>query len=121
MKGISKTKFIKGTDIPKRAGNFSPCTMRWETRSYPVHMIDGELIVGNSTPLRNVMGAYVEQMVLHDPFFDSVTLKGKHTFNGKQYEAEKLLTRSRFGKMYDFAYREGIDTEKEFKYIFPEY
>lgn len=123
MKGVSKDKFIKGTDIPKRAGNFSHVRMRWETRSYPVRYdeIKGELIVGDHTPLRNVMGTYVEQMVLHDPYFKSVTQKGTHTFNGKKYEAEKSLTRSRYCAFRDYTYREGIDTEKDFHYEFPEY
>lgn len=129
MKGISKDKFCKGTDIPKRSGNFSSQTVHYQSlqsRDYHVNLRNGRLIVGENTPLEDVMPG-IEQLALSDPYFESYTQKGTHTHSKKKYEARKTLTKREkhyeycTWLNYDFVYREMIYTDNEFDYQFKNY
>ena len=129
MKGVSQTKFCKGTNIPKHSGNFSPATIHYrslQSKDYHVRLHNGVLIVGENTPLEQVM-PNIEQLALLDPYFEQYTQRGTHTHNGKQYEAQKTLTKHKEHYQYcdwlnyDFIYREMIYTDYEFDYRFPNY
>ena len=129
MKGVSKDKFCKGTDIPKHSGNFSYHTVHYQSlqsKDYHVTLRDGVLIVGESTPLQCLMPE-VTQIALNDPHFESYTRKGTMPHAGKRYEARQTLTKRERHYTYcdwmnyDFIYREMIYTDGEFDYQFKNY
>ena len=126
--GISKDKFCKGTGIPKRSGNFSAFSIHqssMQSKDYKVRVVDGRLIVGEHTPLVDVLGAAVVAAIQADPYFNSYRQEGVKTINGKQYEAHRILTKfnARFSYLSDIKYllREEIFTELDFDYNFAEY
>lgn len=127
-KGVS-TKLTKDGK-PKRAGNWSYNTIHTQSlqfRDYKVMRIDNELVVGdNQTPLSHIMGEVVATLALNNPYFHEYTEKGIKTVRGKQYEAQRSLTKfSAFGSHmyldYEFILREQIYTDGDFDYPFPEY
>ena len=129
MKGVSTTKFLKGTDIPKRSGNFSYSTVHYhslQSNDYHVKLRDGVLIVGEHTPLGKVMPG-VEQLALSDPNFEQYTRKGFVPYKGKKYEARQTLTKREKHyeycdwMNYDYIYREMIYTDNEFNFTFKNY
>ena len=127
-KGISSTKVSK-TGEPKHAGNWSAETIRrqsLQSKDYHVRLVDGELIVGDHTPLVCVLPRAVNELALTDPTFTMYQAEWHHTHGVKKYDAIKTLTRRKIHKWYDeddyeFTYREMIYTENDFKYVFPEY
>lgn len=129
MNGISTTKFCKGTDIPKRSGNFSPMTVHYNSRrerTYHVYFQAGELIVGEHTPLEHLLPLPVVLLALHDEHFEEYRQQGVHTINGKEYEAHKTLRKvttfgTRSWRNYRFTYTETIYTDYEIKHDFPNY
>ena len=127
MRGTSKDKFIKGTNIPKHAGNFAAyhTVCYWATKDYPVNIKDGLLIVGQNKRLSDIktMPKEVEWLALNDPNFKQYRQEGEFTFNNKQYKVYATLTKSSFGLygLTPFTYREAVQTKKEFEYKFPNY
>ena len=126
--GISKDKFCKGTDIPKRSGNYSPTTIHFQSlqvRDYKVRLIDGHLIVGERTPLTEIFKPDVVMAILNDRHFNSYRQEGVKTINGKRYETHRILTKydARFSYLNEIKYllREEIYTDFDFDYNFKEY
>lgn len=128
MRGISKTKFCKGTNIPKRSGNFSAFSvmrMHFKTRTIHIVMRDGQFIVGNHTPLSALVPVQVEWLMINDPNFDRYRQVGTHTYRGKQYEVTRSIYKSPVANIWDegdiWRMEETINTEGDFDYNFPEY
>ena len=126
-KGVS-TKLTKdGT--PKHAGNWSATTIHFQSlqfRDYRVRRVDGELIVGEKTPLSDILQPELVDAIDRDPNFDSLHQKGTHTYRGKKYEARRSLRRVkvtwyRMIDGYEYIYREEIFTDGDFNYNFKEY
>ena len=120
MKGTSKTKFCKGTDIPKHSGNFSPIRMHWQSRTYYIEQKDGALLIGNGTPANKVLPEPLIWLMLHDPNFKSYEQRGTHTRNGKKYTSFRLIHK-KYTSMSGFVMTEQIDTEGDFDYNFKNY
>ena len=122
MYGTSTTKFTKG-GLPKHAGNFSKLHTRWHVATYKVELIDGQLIVGNNTPLSKLMPDEVVWLATNDQHFKEYRQEGVHTFNDRQFKCEKTLTKDAIccDNNRTFTYRECIDTENYFTYNFPNY
>lgn len=120
MKGTSKTKFCKGTSIPKHSGNFSPIGMHWCSRTWSVMLVNGALVIGEDTPASAVLPQQLIWLMLNDPNFKSYEQRGTHTHNGKQYTCCRSVFK-RFTSFAGFSLVEQIDTEGEFTYEFPEY
>ena len=131
MKGVSTTKFCKHTGDPKHSGNFSPMTVHYNSlkcKDYRVRLCDGILIVGEKTPLSDLMPYAVVELALTDPYFDIYKERGQKTVGVKKYDACKTLRRMANVRSYMkiscdflFTYREEIYTDGDFNYIFPEY
>lgn len=122
----SKDK-VRKDGKPKHAGNFSYTSFhaqRLQSKDYRVKMVDGELIVGDHTPLITLMPRGVVETALSDPFFGTYVQDGKQPVNGKLYEAHKRLTKCNFCWSMDdvrFIYREEIYTDGEVEYKFKNY
>lgn len=126
----SKDK-VRKDGQPKRAGNFSYEVFRdqhMQTRDYKVwRNDDGNLIVGDHTPLSAIYsdGIYTEAMT--NPRFDEYIERGVKTVRCKKYNAERRLTKftphykSSILFYYEFIYRETIYTDGDFTYEFPDY
>ena len=130
MRGTSTTKFCKGTDIPKHAGNFSYSTVHYNSRqekSYRVYYCGGQLVVGaNNTPLVQLLPEAVVELAKNDPNFEEYRQQGTQPVGGKQYEAHKTLRKNmtfgtRSWRNYSFLYILTIYTDGDFDYKFPEY
>ena len=130
-KCASETKFTKSGE-PKRSGNWSyqkVHQMNLQSRDYRVCEVVFEsgikcLIVGDNTPLAQLMGEIVATLAMNDEHFDSYTRKGYKTVGVKKYEAKMVLTKANclYSYMnYKFLYREMIYTDGDFNYNFPEY
>lgn len=130
-KGVSETKFTKAGE-PKRSGNWSyqkVHQMNLQSKDYRVREITFEsrikcLIVGDNTPLAQLMGETVATLAMNDEHFESYTRKGYKTVGVKKYEAKMVLTKANclYSYMnYKFLYREMIYTDGDFNYNFPEY
>ena len=128
-KAVSATKFTKAGE-PKRSGNWSASTVHaqsLQSRDYRVKLVDGQLIVGDHTPLAYVMdqvGAIVEELVTNDVYFSQLVRDGHKTIRGKKYESRKTLKRIHLQYSMDnvlYIYREEIYTDGDFDYNFPEY
>lgn len=129
MNGTSKTKFCKGTNIPKHSGNFSAMHARYlhyKTREYEITLRDGILFVGEHTQLDQLVPSAVGWLMLNDPNFKEYRQEGEHSFGGKKYDASRIITKSIFASENYYIgspwkLRETIDTEGDFNYNFPEY
>lgn len=128
-KGISATKFTKDGE-PKRSGNWSVSTIHYQSlqfRDYQVRYENGRLIVGDHTPLADVMGKMgyeIEELAKNDEYLKAISREGYAPIGGKKYESRKILTRTlRRYSIYDvrYVYREEIYTDGDFDYNFPEY
>ena len=120
-------KVTKGGS-PKHSGNFSYQTMHYQSlqsRDYPVREKDGKLIVGDHTPLYELMPIAVYELAVVDECFESVRRKVKVILDGKEYEGYKTLTRRYYPggafDNYQFIYREQVYTDFDFDYQFKEY
>ena len=130
MKGTSKTKFCKGTDIPKRSGNYSyfnsdEYKMHYQSKEYPVKRNSGGTwIVGDRTPLNNILPEQLVWLVDNDPNFYGYKEKGTHTHCGKKYDCERSINKCLLGSKYglpDYKLYICINTQGDFNYNFPEY
>ena len=125
-KGVSN-KLTKSRQ-PKHAGNWSAATIHKQSlqwRDYKVNRINGELIVGESTKLKDILSEQLVIAIENDPNFDCLYQKGTHTRNGKKYEARRSLRKTTI-KWFNFSgheytYREEIYTDGDFNYNFKEY
>lgn len=128
MNGISKTKCCKGTDIPKRSGNYSfqnslAYQKHYQRRDYPVTNKNGCITVGNATPLVSIFPEHVIWLMENDPNFKEYRQEGTHTENGKQYRCGRTITKQ-FSSAYgasDWLMSEWITTDGDFDYTFREY
>lgn len=128
-KGTSRDKVCKGTNIPKHSGNYSYSTIHHQSlqsKDYHVRLKDGKLIVGDHTPLTKIFPAELVQLALTDENFKLYCQTGTHTHGGKQYEANRSL--SKFNACgwhtyldYQFTLRVEIYTDGDFEYTFPDY
>ena len=120
----------------KRAGNFSRATFhsqQLQFKDYYVRLRTYEsgiqtLIVGDHTPLAQIMGETVATLAMRDEHFDLYQQKGEYTRIGNKrvYEAFRMLRKNSLIVSWRldphaFTYREMIYTEGDFKYNFPEY
>lgn len=131
MRGTSKTKFCKGTDIPKHSGNYSYTTVHYASvrkQTWRVWSQGGTLVVGQNTPLASLMSQSIVELAMNDPYFDTYVQKGTHTHGDKQYEAYKSLHKNysfcaeKYSwRNYNFTYEETIYTDGDFEYNFPNY
>ena len=131
-KCASETKFTKSGE-PKRSGNWSYQKfhqMNLQSRDYRVREVVYEsgikcLIVGDNTPLAQLMGEIVATLAMNDEHFDSYIRKGYKTVGVKKYEAQMVLRKANclydYLDKYKFIYREMIYTDGDFNYNFPEY
>ena len=120
-------KVTKG-GVPKHSGNFSYQSMHYQSlqsRDYPVREKDGKLIVGDHTPLYELMPIAVYELAVVDEQFESVCRKCTVVVDGKEYEGYKTLTRRHYSgaafSQYDFVYREQVYTDFEIEVEFTEY
>ena len=123
MQGVSKDKFCKGTDVPKHAGNFSPCReiyKHYKRATYPIRVENGCMIIGNHTPVEAVLDAHLICLIQDDPYFNRYEQKGTHTFNGTKYPASKSVYRSLIDPKL-LIYEESISTNGDFTWEFPDY
>ena len=123
-KGKSTAKVTKNGE-PKRSGNWSASSIRHQTmqsKDYCVYAKGGAWIVGDHTPLDELMPGMTE-ILKNDPYFASYHQEGVHTHGTKQYEAHKTLTMCKHMhyRLYSLIYREIIYTMGDFEYTFPEY
>lgn len=126
-RGISQKLTKDGK--PKHAGNWSAQTIHiqsLQSRDYHVKRIDGELIVGDHTPLSQILGETVAQLVASNERFNAYVECGTKTVGRKQYDAERSIRRylpygSHVWIDFEFIYREQIYTDGDFDYNFPEY
>ena len=129
----SKNKVTKA-GYPKMAGNFSYQTFhhqQLQSKDYYVklHVYESgvkTLIVGDHTPLAEIMGYDTERLAINDEHFDAYVRRGVKTIGGKEHEAYMRLTKvnTRKSWMLDphaFVYREEIYTDGDFNYPFPNY
>lgn len=137
-KGRSATKFTKNGE-PKHAGNWSERSMHYQSlqsKDYYVRLLESKetagikvLIVGDNTPLYQIMGDMVEQLAINDPHFYMYRQAGKYDKirNGKKYDCSYTLTKNPLAAKswminpHAFMLRVEIYTEGDFKYNFPEY
>ena len=126
-KGFSKTKFTKD-GRPKRAGNWSAISVKIATvqsKDYKVRNMNGQIIVGTHTLLRDVMGM-VAEVVKNDPYFEKYEQNGYKKVNGKLYEMHLVLTKKHvtiaYARMdYQYILRVMIYTMGEVDFEFPDY
>ena len=133
MTGTSKTKFCKGTTIPKHSGNFSAFMMHYQSKSYPLELheyIDSDGYKSkawfiNNTPASGTLPQDVIALLSHDKFFKFYEREGiyKHPETGKEYTCTMRICRTflRGYGMPEFKFTLGIDTRGDFKFNFPEY
>lgn len=128
-KAVSATKFTKAGE-PKRSGNWSYSTVHHQSlqsRDYRVRYENGRLIVGDHTPLADIMGKMgyaIEELARNDEYLKSIHREGYASIRGKKYQSSKLLTRVNLQYSIDdvrYIYREEIYTDGDFDYNFPEY
>ena len=123
MKGISKDKFCKGTDIPKRSGNFSPMRMHFQQREYPMERNkDGLMIIGTHTPACCYLPMELLELMGKDRFFKNYRREGVYKHGGKEYKCYMEIYKTAFSGygMPDYKFRMCIDTERDFEFEFPE-
>lgn len=126
-KGTSRDKLTKDGQ-PKHSGNWSYSTIHSQSlqhQEYHVRRINGELIVGDHTPLSKIFSPGIV-FETNNPHFSSYTERGTKTVGIKQYEARRTLWRfwaygSHMYLNYEFVYREEIYTDGDFNYNFPNY
>ena len=122
----SKDK-VRKDGQPKHAGNFSYASFHaqhLQSKDYLVRMIDGDLIVGDHTPLMVLLPRPVVESALTDPFFGCYVQDGQQMVEGKTYEAHRRLTRIKHNVYLGdvrFVLRMEIYTDGECNYKFPEY
>lgn len=125
MKGTSKTKFCKGTDIPKHSGNYSyynsdAYKLHYQTQSYRVWKNEyGEIIVGNGRYLRDIISPELERLMLDDPNFQEYRQKGQFRYGAQLYDSDRTVIKNFLND--DWTLTETINTRGDFKYNFPEY
>ena len=128
-KGKSTAKVTKNGE-PKRSGNWSASEIKrqsMQSKDYQVRLVNGGLIVGDHTPLHQVMGKtgyLIEELALKDEYLNDIVRRGNATINGKEYEACKRLTKAYYHYSLEdvrYIYREMIYTMGDFEYTFPEY
>lgn len=115
---------------PKHAGNWSFQAIHAQSlQSKDWHVkrgANGELIVGDHTPLWKIMGEAVATLAETNDRFNEYVECGKKEVGRKQYDAQRSLKRflpygSHVWIDYEFIYREQIYTDGDFDYNFPEY
>lgn len=120
MYGVSKNKFIKGTTIPKRAGNFSKIRMHYMQRSYPITLHNGEIIIGKNTPGYNLLSRPLIELMRFDKFFQWYRQEGVYVHNGKEYKCWRTIERSYLkSTFFQFVFTISIDTLGDFTFDFP--
>ena len=120
---------VSKTGEPKHSGNFSYMTMHNQSlqfHDYPVRKKDGKLIVGDHTPLYELMPMAVYELALTDKYFSTYAREGTMNVGGREYECEKILYKRHYYCAYDlnpyaFVYREKVYTDFDFEYQFKEY
>ena len=117
MTGTSKTKFCKGTDIPKHSGNFSYLNsdlhrLHYVTRTYKITRINGVLFVGDHTPLEQIIPG-LEALILGDPNFRSYRQDGQTRVGLGTYDSVRTVTKSLL-KDGGYTLTETINTRGEF-------
>ena len=119
----SKDKFIKGTNIPKHSGRFSPC-MHFCTRSYRMGLnADGIMIIGNETIATLILPPKIIDAITTDAFFKSYRREGVYVYQDRKYSCWMEVYKSFISGygMSEYTFRLSIDTKGEFDFIFPEY
>ena len=137
-KGVSAKKFTK-TGEPKHAGNWSERSIHYQSlqsKDYYVRLLKSKedpeikmLIVGDHTPLYQIMGGIVEQLAINDEHFYMYRQQGKYDkiSNGKLYDCSYTLMKNPLAAKkwmidpFAFKLRVEIYTEGDFTYNFPEY
>lgn len=134
-KGTSTTKFTKAGE-PKHAGNWSASSIEHQTlqtRDYPVYVRKNDetgiriLIVGEHTPLSEIMGELVHTLAITDEHFYQYRQEGEFRGlgNGKSYASAYTLTKRRaYTTMiapHRYVLRLEICTRGDFTYNFPNY
>lgn len=122
MKGISTTKFCKGTELPKHSGNYSPIRMHFCQRTYPIcKREDGMVIIGKGTLAQTIIPQSLIDLMYNDKFFKTYRREGKYKRNGLEYNCWMDINRCLFNSLSEFDFRLSIDTRGDFEYEFPEY
>ena len=123
MTGTSKTKFCKGTDIPKHSGNYSTMRMHFTQREYPMQPNkDGLMIIGEHTPASCYLPVECLALMETDKFFKDYRRQGVYKHGGKEYKCWMDISKRIFTGYgaSDYIFRMSIDTEGEFNFEFPE-
>ena len=124
MLGVSKDKFIKGTDIPKHSGRFSPVRMHFCAKEYRMEPNeDGVMIIGKGTIATTILPENIIEAITKDKFFKSYRREGIYKHDGKEYPCWMDVHKSFISGygMADYSFRLSIDTKGEFDFNFPEY
>ena len=124
MLGVSKDKFIKGTNIPKHSGRFSPVRMHFCFKDYRMTPNkDGIMIIGNGTIATTILPPGIIEAIAGDKFFNSYRRAGTYIHNGTEYPCWMDIHKSFISGygMSDYTFRLSIDTKGEFEFTFPEY
>lgn len=127
-KGTSRDKLTKDGQ-PKHAGNWSYSAIHNQSlqhQDYHVRRINGELIVGDHTPLNKIFSQAIADEATNNPYFAQYSEQGVKTVSGKQYEAQRSIRRcmaygAHMWMDYEFIYHEQIYTDGDFDYNFPNY
>lgn len=114
---------------PKHAGNWSFQAIHLQSlqsKDWHVRRVNGRLIIGDHTPVADVLGGMVEEIARSNEHFSEYVETGTKTVGRKQYDAQRSLKRflpygSHVWIDYEFIYREQIYTDGDFDYNFPEY
>lgn len=133
-KGTSETKFTKTGD-PKHAGNWSAAKIRLQTTQFKDYYVRYRknpetgieiLVVGDHTPLAEIMGEMVATLAMRDPHFNVYCQTGEYRGlgNGKGYSSSYTLRKTMYQSRWDphaFVLRCEICTEGDFTFNFPNY
>ena len=106
----------------ERRGNFSYANrhpVEYAIKEYPINFVDGNLIVGNRTPLELMVTQGVADFITRCPYFEELRLQSYVEHDGKQYKATYTISKCHFTLNFAIL-RVIIDTKQEFVYNFEE-
>ncbi len=106
----------------ERRGNFSYANrhpVMYAIKEYPINLVDGNLIVGNHTPLELMVTKGVADFIANCSYFDQLKLQSFIEHDGQQYPATYFIIKNKISTNFA-TLQVVITTKQEFIYDFEE-
>lgn len=105
----------------RHAGNYSKIRDTWQHMDYPVRKVNGQWIVGNSTPLQHFILLQGAVDLFETSFFERLEYKSYVEQDGRQFDAKYMFMRTQLAlRQGDFIMRILVITTDGIDYDFPE-